>query len=81
MLRSRAAAMLDVMDKPKRPVGRPKAEKPRDVSFSTRGTADHWRAMQALLARTRRTSSIEVLLALEFWLEHNGLWPPKKVKG
>jgi cytochrome c553 len=54
----------------------------RPLTFATRGTDEHLRAMRALLARTRRTSSVELLLALEAWLERHELWPaPKPTKG
>jgi hypothetical protein len=75
--------MLDLMAKTTdgsgRGPGRPPKDQPRELSLATRGTPDHYRALQTLADRTRgRTMSVEILIAIENHLAANGLWPPPK---
>jgi hypothetical protein len=69
--------MVAVVPKPIRGRGRPPEPNPLEYTLSTRVTEAHFQALEKLRAMTRRTRSMDLLLAIEAYLVKHKLWPPE----
>lgn len=72
--------MLFMADKKKTGrVGRPPGRK-ATVAMQARVSPDIYAALEKLVAKTRRSRNMELVIALEQHLASHGLWPPEPAK-